>query len=83
MRTQVSMKVFKKIQGGSSSIYKCYIEYINSIDKRWLRDNIILTLLLAIVLFTPDRPDIEESDIIEYVICSCQLMSQLTPSLFH
>ena len=58
------MKVFMKIQEGEG-IYESYIKFVKSIGDRWRRDNIVLTILLAIVLFTPDRPDVEDTEKVE------------------
>lgn len=59
------MKVFMKIQEGEASIYENYVNFVKSIGERWRRDNIVLTILLAIVLFSSDRPDLEDPEKIE------------------
>ena len=59
------MKVFMKIQEGESSIYESYVNFVKSLGDRWRRDNIVLTVLLAIVLFSPDRPEVDEQERVE------------------
>lgn len=52
--TKLYIKTLEKVQK-NTNLYKAYHDLVKGIDFKLRSDNHLLTLLMAVVLFTPDR----------------------------
>ncbi|CAG2168562.1 unnamed protein product [Oppiella nova] len=53
------------LRGGQRNIYGAHKTYLQQIGREWDRDSIIIDLLTSIVLFNPNRPNLEHPDIVK------------------
>ena len=52
--TRLYIKTLEKIQK-NANLYKAYHDLVRAVDQKLRTDNHLLTIMMAVILFTPDR----------------------------
>ncbi|XP_054152877.1 nuclear hormone receptor HR96-like [Oppia nitens] len=61
--TKLKLEVFKQYQKGN--LYEAHRKFMHTFKEEWDKDHTVLDLLTAILLFTPERPNIMHREIIK------------------